>query len=134
MREALEWRGRWVDHARHSVQNFVSADFFNTRPEQVAAIERLIGGETRLPACYSRQNEACQQHDTSGELGRIAQPTLVLAGGVDPICSPAATRILSEGLPNARTELFEGASHFFLMEQPERFNGLLRDWLQTHAA
>jgi len=134
MREALEWRGSWADHARHSVQNFVSADFFNTRPEQVAAIERLIGGETRLPACYSRQNEACQQHDTSGELGRIAQPTLVLAGGVDPICSPAATRILSEGLPNARTELFEGASHFFLMEQPERFNGLLRDWLQTHAA
>ncbi len=133
MREALEWRGSWADHARHSVQNFVSAEFFNTRPEQVAAIERLLGGETRLPACYSRQNEACQAHDTAGELARIVQPTLVMAGSVDPICSLAATRILSEGLPDARTEIFEGASHFFLMEQPERFNRLLLDWLQRHA-
>jgi 3-oxoadipate enol-lactonase len=133
MREALEWRGSWADHARHSVQNFVSAEFFNTRPQQVAAIESLIGGETRLPACYSRQNEACQAHDTSGELARIAQPTLVMAGAADPICSPTATRILSEGLPDARTEMFEGASHFFLMEQPERFNRLLLEWLQRHA-
>jgi len=134
MREALEWRGSWADHARHSVQNFVSPEFFNTRPEQVATIERLLGGETRLPACYSRQNEACQAHDTSGELARITQPALVMAGDADPICSPTATRILAEGLPNARTEMFARASHFFLMEQPERFNRLLLDWLQGHAA
>jgi 3-oxoadipate enol-lactonase len=133
MREALEWRGSWADHARHSVQNFVSAGFFNAYPDRVAAIERLLGGETRLPACYSRQNEACQLHDTAAELARITQPALVMAGAVDPICSPAATRILSEGLPNAVTEMFEGASHFFLMEQPERFNRLLLAWLQRHA-
>lgn len=133
MREALEWRGSWADHARHSVQNFVSAQFFNNHPERVAAIEKLIGGETRLPACYSRQNEACQAHDTSRELARIAQPALVMAGGADPICSLTATRILSEGLPNAHTEIFEHASHFFLMEQPERFNRVLLQWLQRHA-
>jgi 3-oxoadipate enol-lactonase len=34
------------------VQNFVSAEFFNTQRDSVAQIERLIGGETRLPACY----------------------------------------------------------------------------------
>jgi 3-oxoadipate enol-lactonase len=133
MREALEWRGSWADHARHSVQNFVSAQFFNSYPEKVAAIEKLIGGETRLPACYSRQNEACQSHDTAGELARIAQPTLVMAGGADPICSLTATRMLSDGLPDVQTEIFEHASHFFLMEQPERFNRLLLAWLQRHA-
>jgi 3-oxoadipate enol-lactonase len=129
MREALEWRGRWADHARHSVQNFVSPTFFNTQPEKIAAIERLLGGETRLPACYSRQNEACQQHDTLADLPRIAQRTLVMAGDSDPICSLTATRWLGDGLPNARTEIFAGASHFFLMEQAERFNRLLLDWL-----
>lgn len=133
MREALEWRGSWADHARHSVQNFVSARFFNAYPEKVAAIESLIGGETRLPACYSQQNQACQQHDSTGELARITQPTLVMAGDADPICSPTATRMLSEGLPGARTEIFEGASHFFLMEQPERFNRVLLAWLRQHA-
>ncbi|MFZ2650521.1 MAG: alpha/beta fold hydrolase [Burkholderiaceae bacterium] len=129
MREALEWRMNWADHARHSVPNFVSPAFFNEHPEQIAAIEGLLGGETRLPACYSRQNEACQAHDTLPELGRIAQRSLVMAGEVDPICSLTATRALASGLPNARVEIFAGASHFFLMEQPEKFNRLLLDWL-----
>jgi 3-oxoadipate enol-lactonase len=129
MREALEWRGSWSDHARHSVQNFVSAAFFNERPQQVAAIEALIGGETRLPACYCRQNEACQMHDTMADLHRIKQDVLVMGGDADPICSPTATRWLSEGLPHATLELFSDASHFFLMEQPEKFNRLLLEWL-----
>jgi 3-oxoadipate enol-lactonase len=132
MREALEWRMDWNDHARHSVQNFVSADFFNRYPARVEAIEKLIGGETRLPACYSRQNHACQVHDTLPELGRITQPTLVMGGDSDPICSLTATAMLSAGLPNARTEIFAGASHFFLMEQPEKFMDLLSGWLRDN--
>lgn len=52
MREVLEWRGNWADHARHSVQNFVSATYFNREREQIARIEQLIGSEARLPACY----------------------------------------------------------------------------------
>ena len=132
MQEALVWRMNWADHARHSVQNFVSSDFFNRQPDRVAAIERLIGGETRMPACYIRQNEACQQHDTSADLNRIYQPTLVMAGDSDPICSLTATRVLSEGLPNVRTEIFSQASHFFLMEQPEKFMQLLTQWLAAN--
>jgi 3-oxoadipate enol-lactonase len=135
MREALEWRMNWADHARHSVQNFVSAGFFNRYPERVAAIEKLIGGESRLPACYIRQNEACQQHDTLPHLPRIRQPTLVMAGDSDPICSLTATQALSQGLPNVRTEIFAQASHFFLIEQPEKFIGLLAAWLASgHAS
>ena len=132
MREALEWRMNWADHARHSVQNFVSADFFNRYPERVAAIEALIGGETRLPACYIRQNEACQLHDTVGDLHRIRQPTLIMGGDSDPICSLTATGVLSVGLPNARAEIFSNASHFFLMEQPEKFIRLLTQWLAAN--
>jgi 3-oxoadipate enol-lactonase len=132
MRDALEWRMSWSDHARHSIQNFVSADFFNNNSDKVATIERLIGGETRLPACYIRQNEACQQHDTVADLPRIRQPVLIMGGASDPICSLMATGWLTEGLPNARTEIFDNASHFFLMEQPQRFMQLLHDWLREN--
>ena len=131
MREALEWRMNWADHARHSIQNFVSADFFNHKQEQVKKIEALIGGETRLPACYIRQNEACQNQDTSGQLDLITQPTLIMAGRNDPICSLAATDILTKGIPNSKTILFDNASHFFLMEQPDKFNLALAEWLDT---
>ena len=132
MREALEWRGSWADHARHSVQNFVSAGFFNGYPERVAMIEKLLGGETRLPACYSRQNEACQRHNTVSRLHEIKQPCLVMGGASDPICSLTATALLSDGLPDVRTEIFDDASHFFLMEQPQKFMALLCGWLQSH--
>jgi pimeloyl-ACP methyl ester carboxylesterase len=57
-----------------------------------------------------------------------------MGGDADPICSMTATRALAQGLPNAQLEVFAGASHFFLMEQPARFNPLLLAWLLRHGA
>ena len=132
MRQILEWRGSWADHARHSVPNFVSSRYYNENPEAVAAIEALIGGETRLPACYVAQNHACLTHDTLHRLGEIQCPTLVLGGGDDAICSPTATKWLADGIPGAETMLFEGCSHFFLIEDQERFMDVVGRWLREH--
>lgn len=132
MREVLEWTGSWAAHARHSVQNFVSAAFYNANPERVAAIEALIGGETRLQACYVQQNHACQAHDTLARLGEIRCPTLILAGGRDPICSPTATRWMAERVAGAESVMFEDSSHFFLMEEPQRFMQVMDAWLTRH--
>jgi 3-oxoadipate enol-lactonase len=132
MREVLEWTGSWAAHASHSVQNFVSYAFFNEHEEQVARIEGLIGGETRLPACYVRQNHACLKHDTLDRLGQIGCPTLIMGGGRDPICSPTATGWLGR-IPGSETVLFEDSSHFFLLEEPERFLQTVDDWLERQA-
>ena len=132
MRELLELTGSWAVHARHSVQNFVSAEFFDTYPERVRAIEALIGGEKRLPACYVRQNNACLEHDTLDAIRAIRCPTLVLAGGRDPICPPVCARRMVERIPGAQSVMFESSSHFFLMEEPERFMATLDTWLRTH--
>ena len=85
MREILEWRGSWHDHAQHSVAYFVSPEFYNDNPEIVANIVKLIGGETRLIECYSHQNRACLEHDTLDRLAEITCPTQILAGGKDAI-------------------------------------------------
>lgn len=132
MREVLEWRNSWRDHAHHSIQNFVGYEFFNREREQIARIESLIGGETRLPACYVRQNWACLEHNTLDRLGEIECPTLIMGGTQDPICSPTATGWLSAGIRNSRTVMFEGCSHFFLMERSEKFMAELSSWLTEH--
>lgn len=129
MREVLEWRGSWADHARHSLPNFLGSNYYNQETSAVKRIETLIGGETRLPACYVQQNYACLAHDTLDRLDEIRCATLIMAGTNDPICSPTAAGWMSEGIPNARSVMFEGCSHFFLMEQPERFMEELEDWL-----
>jgi pimeloyl-ACP methyl ester carboxylesterase len=132
MREVLEWRNNWRDHAQHSVAYFVGPAFYNREPEQIERIVNLIGGETRLPACYVRQNHACLEHDTLDRLKDISVPTLIMGGGSDPICSPTCTGWMSERLPNAETILFEGCNHFFLMEQPAKFMKHLTDWLDRN--
>lgn len=132
MREVLELTRSWAAHARHSVQNFVSPAFYDAHPGRVAAIEQLIGGETRLQACYSRQNEACLAHDTLARLSAVRCPVQILAGGRDPICPLPATRWMSERLPQAETVIFEDSSHFFLIEEPERFMAVMNAWLERH--
>lgn len=133
MREVLELTGSWAAHARHSVRNFVSPEFFDAEPRRVKQIEALIGGETRLAACYIRQNHACLEHDTLAALGAIRCPTLVLSGGLDPICPPVCARWIAEAIPHAESVVFEGRSHFFLMEEPAKFMAVMEEWLARHS-
>jgi 3-oxoadipate enol-lactonase len=132
MREALEWSGSWAAWARHAIPYFVSPQFFNANEPVVAQIEALIGGETRLPAAYSRANQACLDHDTRGRLGEIRCPTLIMAGALDPVCSMTATRWMVERLPKAETVIFDKSSHFFLIEERDKFMATLTSWLDRH--
>ena len=129
MRQVLEWRGSWEAHAHHSVANFVSPAFYNAHPTIVADIVGLISSESRLPGCYIAQNHACLAHDTLDDLAEIRCPTLILAGALDPICSLTATGWMSERIPDSRTVIFEHSSHFFLMEESEKFMTTLEEWL-----
>ena len=40
---------------------------------------------------------------------------------------------MSERIPGAETVLFEHSSHFFLIEEAEKFQATLADWLRRHA-
>jgi 3-oxoadipate enol-lactonase len=65
----------------------------------------------------------------AGRLGEIAVPTLVMVGDLDEGATIEACRKLATDIPNARLEVFEGVAHMVNLEQPERFNQLLRDFL-----
>lgn len=132
MREVLEWRGSWADHAAHSIQNFVSRRFFNEHPEAVAAVQAVIASSDRSPATYCRQNQAVQAHDVLDRLGEIGCPVLIMSGGEDPLCGPDSTRWMLDRLPQAEWVQFERASHFFFMEEPERFMHHMNDFLARH--
>ena len=68
-----------------------------------------------------------------GRLHELQVPLLVILGTLDEPGTSASMRHLAESVPHARLEPFEGAAHMLNMEQPERFNRLLREFLDAHS-
>jgi pimeloyl-ACP methyl ester carboxylesterase len=62
-------------------------------------------------------------------LGRISQPTLVLAADNDDLVPLANGRQLAAGIPGARLEIIEGGDHLFLLHRPARPAALIGEFL-----
>jgi pimeloyl-ACP methyl ester carboxylesterase len=62
-------------------------------------------------------------------LHEVSQPTLVVAGGDDPIVPLGNARLLAVRLPDSRLHVVPGAGHFFLIEQPEEVVPVVRSFL-----
>ena len=72
--------------------------------------------------------------DLTPELGRIAAPTLVIAGEQDFICGPVSARELVAGIPDSRLVLLPDAGHWVFFEESERFGAAVREFLSSSVA
>jgi 3-oxoadipate enol-lactonase len=64
-------------------------------------------------------------------LGEVRAPALVIVGDLDFSDTIAAMDALAMGLPNARQVVFPGVAHMVNMEQPERFNATVLEFLAS---
>jgi 3-oxoadipate enol-lactonase len=62
-------------------------------------------------------------------LPAIDAPALVIVGEDDVLTPPDESRLMADTLPRARLRVIPGAGHMSNMEEPEKFNAALRDWL-----
>lgn len=62
-------------------------------------------------------------------LSAIRVPTLVIVGDLDFSSEIATADRLADGIAGARKEVFHGVAHMVNMEQPERFNRIVLDFL-----
>jgi 4,5:9,10-diseco-3-hydroxy-5,9,17-trioxoandrosta-1(10),2-diene-4-oate hydrolase len=60
-------------------------------------------------------------------------PVLLVWGRHDHLFPPSHAQVAAAVLPNARVEIFEEAGHTPQMEEPERFNRLVLDFLAEGA-
>jgi proline iminopeptidase len=69
--------------------------------------------------------------DLLGGLAAVRCPTLVLAGGLDPITPVACSEAIHQALPKAVAELvvFDEAGHGIHRDEPERAEAVLRRFL-----
>jgi pimeloyl-ACP methyl ester carboxylesterase len=78
---------------------------------------------------YTHMILLADEHDTDDLLPRVRVPTLVVGGDRDAITPPPLSRRTAERIPGCRYQLLRGATHYGLMEQPERYAGLIGELL-----
>jgi pimeloyl-ACP methyl ester carboxylesterase len=85
---------------------------------------------TSVPAAkevIQLQLQAILGHDTSGRLGDVATPTLILHGTADGVLPYANGEMIAGLMPAARFETYEDIGHMFWWEQPQRSAELVRE-------
>ncbi len=95
-------------------------------------VDRILAHriETAQPlTAWLAQAAAGAAFDAWGRLPGLRIPTLVLHGTADVVVDPANAELLAERIPGARVELFPGCGHLLFWEQPDRFVGIVGEFL-----
>jgi proline-specific peptidase len=69
--------------------------------------------------------------DVFDRLTEISLPTLVLAGRFDE-CVPEHMWLMHQRIRGSQFELFEKSAHMPFIEEPDRFDSVMRDFLRRH--
>jgi 3-oxoadipate enol-lactonase len=94
------------------------------------ALEELLDSVSRIhEASYQKTLEASVAQDRAAPIEKIRVPTLVIAGEEDTVYPPALARDMARRIPGAELLLMEGTGHLANLEQPERFNEAVLDFL-----
>jgi len=72
---------------------------------------------------------AIQKLDYTDQLGRIALPTLIIAGEKDPGAPVAAAQVIHDGIKDSRLEVIPNVLHQAPIEAPDRFNRIVGEFL-----
>jgi 3-oxoadipate enol-lactonase len=99
-----------------------------------AARERAQAVMAAVPeATYRRVLAAIVAFDRRAALGRIAVPTLCLAGAADPTAPPAVLERMAASIPGAEFLALPGAGHIANLEQPAAFDAAVTGFLRRRA-
>jgi pimeloyl-ACP methyl ester carboxylesterase len=103
-------------------------------PDEVdERIRRLVVAMDEIALRNEAQGGMQEQPPGQPALGRLAEvriPALVLSGAKDDPNMPAAARFMAAALPDSRLVEFPECAHFPNLEEPERFNRELVEFLR----
>ncbi|MGA2502897.1 MAG: alpha/beta hydrolase [Anaerolineales bacterium] len=105
--------------------------FPDPRDEQVRKIlvETISRADLRV---YRKAMASLGLFNSVNRLIEIKAPTLVVTGAEDTTVNPARQRLLVDGIPNARQVIVPNAGHAVPVDQRERFNKELLEFLGTN--
>ena len=103
---------------------------FDTRAE--AYHERTKDLPVRIPPLKTFNDKEAASMDLRPHLKKITVPTLVIVGRHDFITNVAMAEEMVNHIPNARLEIFEDSGHFPLVEEPEKFYRVIKEFVESN--
>ncbi len=100
---------------------------FRADEDAYAAFHEMATSVPAAKEVIELQLQAIFGHDTSGRLGEIATPTLIIHGTVDGVLPYANGEMIAGLMPGARFETLADVGHMFWWEQPQRSAELVRE-------
>jgi 3-oxoadipate enol-lactonase len=113
---------------RDMLQWAFTPEFVDAHVADIAAVESELEEAAMPLAAYQAQLAAVAGHNTTGRLGGIAVPTLVLAGERDILVPVELTRRVHAEIPGARWATIPGG-HACAWEAPDAFNAAVLAFL-----
>jgi 3-oxoadipate enol-lactonase len=125
--DAVE-RGELEAIADNILQRWFTPAFCETREEQLSGCRNML---VRMPPRgYAGTCAAIRDADLTLDAGRIAAPTLCIAGDQDGSTPADVVRNTAGLIPGARFEAIGECGHIPCIEQPEALIGLIQQHLQ----
>jgi proline iminopeptidase len=86
----------------------------------------------RIPPLKTFNDKEAATMDLRPYLKKITVPTLIIVGRHDFITNVAMAEEMLKHIPNARLEIFEGSGHFALVEEPEKFYRVIKEFVESN--
>ncbi|HEY0772496.1 MAG TPA: alpha/beta fold hydrolase [Nocardioidaceae bacterium] len=133
----------WLAEVAPSERAFLEAfflDVYTPRAHNDGTVDQFVEEVLAFP--HKQTTESFQRfvdgliaHDTTGRLAEVTAPTLVLAGGRDPISRPELCRAVADAIPGAVFEVLEEEAHQPFQEVPDQWNARVDSfWREVEGA
>jgi pimeloyl-ACP methyl ester carboxylesterase len=107
--------------------------FFLSTPKDRVTVSRMIMNDLSQVTMHSffQSIGTLRQTDLRPVLDKVRAPTLGIYGRWDFIVHPNQNKALKQGVPHAEVSWYKDAGHFVMMDDADRFNEDLRQFLFT---
>ncbi len=134
--QALLMRGAEEDlptRVRKTYTLIAGPNYMAAHPEDLEHIIRIATEKPMSLESYQRQLGACGVHLAQGTADRLSQitaPTLVIHGDSDPLIPYPNGQYLAAHISGAQFLTYLGVGHLPMIEEPERFNREVIEFLR----
>lgn len=115
------------------IKERVSYTFYDPDTVSEELIEEVFEITKSIPKCMRivAIAKSAQRNNMAKEIPKIDIPTLLIWGLNDTITPPTVAHEFDKLLPNSELRFLDKCGHAPMMEHPEKFNRLLRQFLET---